>query len=118
MMSAEMVDVARPDYRIGRRLDIPERLGLNDAGSRLVDRERHVDFDGIKSGQFHLEAEIEQREQLIAQDRLVPSCVLGQAVEGQAQGADLGRVAVMDHDGGNLVITQVEQSGVHRMAIG
>jgi hypothetical protein len=114
---AKVKDIPAFNPRRGDRLQILGRLGLDSAGARLIDRERHVDLDRIESGQLYFESETEELRKFGPQRAVVPSGILWQTIEREPERADLVGVTVMGDDHGNFVVAELLQGDVHGVTV-
>ncbi len=108
-------DIARSsDGR--RRLRLRRRI-LHLAGCHLPNAQADVDLDGVKAGQLHVEAEIDQVLEFDTELVLVPLGVCGDPIQRQANGPNLGRISVADNHDSDLVMACVSDCVPDGMAI-
>jgi hypothetical protein len=60
------------DGRLAHRLHVFRQRPFDDARSRLLDIERHIDFDGVKAGQLEVKAEFKKLTKFGPEIALIP----------------------------------------------
>src|ERR1700724_3063075 len=61
-----------PDGRLAHRLHVFRQRPFDDARSRLLDIERHIDFDAVKAGQLEVKAEFKKLTKFRPESALIP----------------------------------------------
>src|ERR1019366_6712657 len=105
------------DLRLAHRLHVFHQHLFDDARGRLLDIERHIDFDGVEAGQLEIETEFKKLTKFGPELALVPLCFFDDAVDSQSKRADLGGSPIMHDDHRNILGPELFERVNHGVAV-